>query len=81
MHNPDYGRPANPLNTAILPDCLLDAIDNIADIVVSHVWAGGETEAYLEKLGLHIVGVGCATGVNRLLVHRLPDWTAFDFLR
>lgn len=64
-----------------LPNCLLDAIDNIAYIIVSHVWAGWETEADLEKFGLHIVGVGCATGINRLLEHRLPDWATFDFLR
>ena len=68
-------------NERILPDCLFDAIDNIAYIIVGDVWAGGKTETYLEKFGLHIVGVGCATGVNRLLVHRLPNRATFDFLR
>lgn len=63
-----------------LPNRLLDAIHNIVDIIVSYVWAGRETEAYLEESGFHVVGVGCGACVNRLLVHRLPDRTSLDFL-
>lgn len=63
-----------------LPNRLFDAIYNVADIIVGYVWAGRETEAYLEESGFHVVGVGCGTCVNRLLVHWLPDWTALDFL-
>ena len=63
-----------------LPNRLFDAIYNVADIIVGYVWAGRETEAYLEDSGFHVVGVGCGTCVNRLLVHWLPDRTALDFL-
>lgn len=63
-----------------LPNSLFDAIYNVADIIVCYIWAGRETEAYLEEGCFHVVGVGCGTRVNRLLVHWLPDWTALDFL-
>ena len=63
-----------------LPNRLFDTIYNIADIIVGYVWAGRETEAYLEESGFHVVGVGCGACVNRLLVHWLPDRTALDFL-
>ena len=63
-----------------LPNRLFDAIDNVADIIVGYIWAGWETEAYLEESGFHVVGVCCGTCVDRLLVHWLPDWTALDFL-
>lgn len=63
-----------------LSDCVLDALHNILDIIVSHVWAGRETEAHLEKTGFHLVGVGSSTCIDRLLVHRLPYRTALDLL-
>lgn len=63
-----------------LPNRLFDAIYNVVDIIIGYVWAGRETEAYLEESGFHVVGVGCGTCVNRLLVHWLPDWTALDLL-
>lgn len=63
-----------------LPNRLFDAIYNVADIIVGYVWAGRETEAYLEESGFHVIGVGCGTCVNRLLVHWLPDRTSLDFL-
>ena len=69
---------SEPLHS--LPNRLFDAIYNVADIIVSYVWAGREAEAYLEESGFHVVGVGCGTCVNRLLVHWLPDRTALDFL-
>lgn len=59
---------------------LFDAIYNVADIIIGYVWAGRETEAYLEESGFHVVGVGCGACVNRLLVHWLPDRTALDLL-
>ena len=78
MVNRNCLQASEPLHS--LPNRLFDAIYNIANIIVGYVWAGRETEAYLEESGFHVVGVGCGTCVNRLLVHWLPDWTALDFL-
>ena len=44
-----------------LQNRLFDAIYNVVDIIVGYVWAGRETEAYLEESGFHVVGVGCGT--------------------
>lgn len=59
----------------LLPNRLFDAIYNVADVIVGYVWAGRETEAYLEDGGFHVICVGCGTCVNRLLVHWFPDRT------
>ncbi len=47
-----------------LPNRLFDAIYNVADIIVGYVWAGRETETYLEESGFRVVGVGCDTCVD-----------------
>lgn len=78
MVNRNCLQASEPLHS--LPNRLLDAIYNVVDIIVSYVWAGRETEAYLEESGFHVVGVDCGTCVNRLLVHWLPDRTSLDFL-
>ena len=38
---------SEPLHS--LPNRLFDAIYNVVDIIVGYVWAGRETEAYLEE--------------------------------
>ncbi len=47
MVNRNCLQASEPLHS--LPNRLFDAIYNVADIIVGYVWAGRETEAYLEE--------------------------------
>lgn len=58
----------------------LDGVDDVADIIVGHVRAGGETETDLEEFLLNIVCIDRGTGVDRLFAHRFPGWASLDFV-
>ena len=58
----------------------LDAINNVADILIRHIRPCGETHANLEDGFFHTVGIDVATGIDGLLVHGLPHGSALDFL-
>ena len=46
---------------------LLDAIHNVADIIICNIWTCRQTEAYLEEVLFHTVGVYRCAVINRLL--------------
>ena len=75
-------------------DGFLDAVNDVADVVIGDVGAGGEAETDLEEIFLDTVGVGYhvrtledtrsglgrAFAVDRLLVHMHPRHRSKQFL-
>ena len=59
---------------------LLDAIHNIADIIIRNPRTSRETEAHLEESFLYTIGIYWSTCIDRLLVHRFPDRTTLYLL-
>ncbi len=56
------------------------AVNDIAHVIIGHIRAGRKAETHLEKSFFHTVGVDRSTGIDRLLVHRLPRRTGLDLL-
>ena len=59
---------------------LLNALHDVANVIVRDVWTSRQAEAYLEEVLFDAVGVERCTGIYRLLMHRLPHRTALDLL-
>lgn len=47
------------------------------DVGVCYPWAGREADADFEEGFADAVGVGGRIFINRLLVHRFPEWSGF----
>ena len=68
------------ITMTLLYNRLLDAIHNVADIIICNIRAGREAEANFEEVLFHPVGVYRCAFINRLLMHWLPGRACFDFL-
>ena len=55
-----------------------DSIHDVANVVISHVGAGGEADADFEEGLADAVDVGRSVFVDGLLVHWLPKRTGLD---
>ena len=64
----------------LLNDCGLDAVDDVMDVGVGDIGAGGEAHADFEDLFFHAFGIHCCAGIDGLLVHGLPDGATLDLL-
>ena len=66
---------------SILDHSLLDAIHDIAHIIIADVRSGRQTEANLEDRLRHPVDISRSILIYRLPVHRFPYRTALHPLR
>ena len=51
---------------------LFNALRYIAHVIIGHIRTGRQTEADLEELFLHTIGINIVLCIYRLLVHWLP---------
>ena len=61
-----------------LCDGRLDGVDDVAYVVVGDIRSGREAEADGEERLADTVDVSRRVTVDRLLVHRFPEWTGLD---
>lgn len=51
---------------------LLDAIHDIAHVIIAYVWTSRQAEADLEEILLNTIGIDIVLCIYRLLMHWLP---------
>ena len=69
---PNKGELERVLERASAHNRLFDAIHDIAHIIIAHIRTSRQTEADLEEILLHTIGIDIVLCIYRLLVHWLP---------
>ena len=59
-------------------DIFFNCVDDVADIVIGNVGTCWKADTNSEEGFAHAVGVSRGVFVDRLFVHRFPQWTGFD---